>query len=292
MVVVRDAMALLLACRALVCLSRPARSARSATQPTTVARPLPRRTASIAPGSRIENTMIGILFSRASAKAVASMTFRSRSIASWWRDAVVALGLRVLLRVGAVDAVHVGGLEHRVAIHLGGAQHRGGVGGEERIAGAAGEHHDAVLPRDGAARAGARRSRRPAACRAPTWCAPARRAARSRLRAPGVHHGRQHAHRVGGRPRQPLAGHFDAAEDVAAADHHAERDAERARATRSLAMRSMVGWWMPKPFGPDKRFARYLDDHAAVGRAQLHVVLAILPAADRRERRPADVRQA
>src|SRR6185436_1147792 len=50
--------------------------------PTTVARPLPRRTASIAPAFAIENTMIGILFSRASAKAVASRTLRSRSNAS------------------------------------------------------------------------------------------------------------------------------------------------------------------------------------------------------------------
>jgi len=35
-------------------------------------------------GGRIENTMIGIRFSRASAKAVASITFRLRSIASRW----------------------------------------------------------------------------------------------------------------------------------------------------------------------------------------------------------------
>src|SRR5262245_6223996 len=52
--------------------------------PTTVARPFPRSTAAIASFSRIENTMIGIRFSRASAKAVVSITFRLRSIASWW----------------------------------------------------------------------------------------------------------------------------------------------------------------------------------------------------------------
>src|SRR5262249_33441965 len=52
--------------------------------PTTVARPVPRSTAAIASFSRIENTMIGIRFSRASAKAVVSITFRLRSIASWW----------------------------------------------------------------------------------------------------------------------------------------------------------------------------------------------------------------
>ena len=49
----------------------------------------------------------------------------------------------------------------------------------------------------------------------------------------------------------PRAGHLDAAEDVAAADHDAELDAELARAaTRSAARRSIVGWSMPKPFGP------------------------------------------
>src|SRR4029078_4068119 len=47
--------------------------------PTTVARPLPRRTASMAPAFSIENTMIGIPFSRARAKAVASRTFKSWS---------------------------------------------------------------------------------------------------------------------------------------------------------------------------------------------------------------------
>src|SRR5205085_1731578 len=52
--------------------------------PTNVARPLPPKTAVMAPGSRIENTMIGIRFSRASAKAAASMTFSSRRIASSW----------------------------------------------------------------------------------------------------------------------------------------------------------------------------------------------------------------
>src|SRR5579875_898979 len=54
-----------------------------APQPTTVARPFPRSTVAIAPFSAIENTMIGIRFSRASAKAVPSMTRRSFSSASW-----------------------------------------------------------------------------------------------------------------------------------------------------------------------------------------------------------------
>ena len=64
----------------------------------------------------------------------------------------------------------------------------------------------------------------------------------SRLEHQRVHHGRQHAHGVGGRPRQAFARHLNAAKNVAAADHHAERDAERVRGDQSLAMRSMVGW--------------------------------------------------
>src|SRR5499427_4245886 len=63
---------------------RAACSYRRPQVPTTVERPFPRSTAAIAPFSRIENTMIGIRFSWASAKAVVSITFRLRSIASWW----------------------------------------------------------------------------------------------------------------------------------------------------------------------------------------------------------------
>src|SRR6185437_10199268 len=48
---------------------------RTTGQPATmVPRPVPRRMAPIEPGSEIENTMIGSDVSRASAKAVASMT--------------------------------------------------------------------------------------------------------------------------------------------------------------------------------------------------------------------------
>ena len=172
--------------------------------------------------------MIGMLFSRASAKAVASRTLRSRSNASCERDAVVTLGLRVLLRIGAVDAVDIGGLEDRVAFHLGGAQHRGGVGGEVGIAGAAGEHNDAVFL-EMAERLAAlvgfadlrHVERRHGAGRR---AEPLDRG----LEHQAVHHRRQHAHGVGGRPRQALARHLDAAKDVAAADHDAELDARGA----------------------------------------------------------------
>ena len=113
--------------------------------PTMVARPCPLSVAVIAPGSRIENTMIGIRFSRASANAVASITFRSRCIASSWVSRSYRCRRRVLLRVGAVDAIHIGGLEHGVALQLGRAQDRSRVGREERVAGAARKHDDSVV---------------------------------------------------------------------------------------------------------------------------------------------------
>src|SRR5262249_54517423 len=49
---------------------------------TMVALPSPLTAAAIAPGARIENTMIGSFASRASAKAAASITLRSRESAS------------------------------------------------------------------------------------------------------------------------------------------------------------------------------------------------------------------
>src|SRR5215813_1960214 len=51
---------------------------------------------------------------------------------------LVALGLGVDLRVGAVDAVDIGRFEHRLRVDLGGPQDRGGIGGEERVAGTTG----------------------------------------------------------------------------------------------------------------------------------------------------------
>ena len=189
-----------------------------------VARPLPRRTASMAPFSRIENTMIGIRFSRASAKAVASITLQILVERLLMAELVVALGVRVLFRVGAVDAVDVGGLEHGVRVDLGGAQHGGRVGGEERIAGAAGEHHDAAfleMPQRAPALIGLADLRHGQRRHA---CAPRRRRARSRLSSTSAFItvasmpmasavGREHAF---------IATIFDAAQHVAAADDHAE----------------------------------------------------------------------
>lgn len=51
---------------------------------TTVTRPSPLAAVTMAPGSRMENTIIGNEASRASAKAAASITLRSRASASSW----------------------------------------------------------------------------------------------------------------------------------------------------------------------------------------------------------------
>src|SRR4026207_2321752 len=57
----------------------------------------------------------------------------------------VAWRARGALGVGGVDAVDLGALEHDLGAHLAAAQRRRGVGGEEGIAGAGGEHHHLAL---------------------------------------------------------------------------------------------------------------------------------------------------
>src|SRR6267378_7137143 len=57
-------------------------------------------------------------------------------------DAGKALGARVLVRVGGVDAVDLGGLDHDLRAHLAAAQRRRRVGGEKRVARPGGEDDD------------------------------------------------------------------------------------------------------------------------------------------------------
>src|SRR5215475_12568826 len=62
------------------------------------------------------------------------------------RQAIVALGIAILLRIGAVDTVDVGGLEHGLRTEFGRPQHGGGVRREERIAGSCRQqHHPSLL---------------------------------------------------------------------------------------------------------------------------------------------------
>ena len=57
-------------------------------------------------------------------------------------DGFVACGGRVFFRVCGINAVHISGFEHDVAVHFGSAQGGGGVGGEERVARTGGEDDD------------------------------------------------------------------------------------------------------------------------------------------------------
>ena len=81
-----------------------------------------------------------------SESAVESMTVSRRSIASRWVSSAMNSAPGSRARVGRVDALHaVLRHEDRVGVDLERAQRRRGVGGEERVAGAGGEDHDALL---------------------------------------------------------------------------------------------------------------------------------------------------
>ena len=84
--------------------------------------------------------MIGMWLSMHRLKAVVSITLRRLEMHSWKVTCLVAFGVRVLPRIGVIDAVDLGGLEDDVGTHFAGAQRGGGVGGEKRIAGAGGEN--------------------------------------------------------------------------------------------------------------------------------------------------------
>ena len=178
-------------------------------------------------------------------------------------EALVARRARVFLRVGGVDAVDLRRLHHRVAGELGGAQRRAGVGGEERIAGAAGQHDDAALDEMGERRLariglaerghGDRREH-------------ARRLAdllERALHRQRVHHGREHADRIGARALDALVGALQAAKEIAAADHHRDLDAEIGgglEIVRRCAC-TVVGVEAER-VRPHQRLARQLDDDA------------------------------
>ena len=181
-------------------------------------------------------------------------------------NAVIALGFRVFLGISAIDAVDIGGLQHRLGVEFGGAQDSGGIGRKERIAGAGGQQHDAAfgqvfhraLAVVGLAHGG-HGERRQRARLAP-------RTLDGGFEHQAIHHRRQHAHGVADRARHATVGDFDAAEDIAAADHHAELDAEP-------GSRHQIGGKAFDHFLIDaealltgERFARELDDDAAVKR--------------------------
>ncbi len=133
-----------------------------------------------------------------------------------------ACGIAVLGRVGAVNAVDLGGLQQQIRVHFHRAQRSRRIGGEEGVAGAGREQRDAaffdmangaaadeilgdVVDLDGAHHAGE-----------------AAALLDGILHGQCVHHRGQHAHMVAGDPVHARSGQAGAAEDVAAADHYAD----------------------------------------------------------------------
>ena len=95
-----------------------------------------------------------------------------------------------------------------------------------------------------------------------------------------VHDGRQHAHRVGRRPRQPVLGNLRAAQNIAAADDDAEPDAELMRGDE-VSGEAVDGRLMDAEFFRTAQgFAGELDDHPSVFRLR-HGDVAPLAAAPR-----------
>ena len=78
--------------------------------------------------------------------AVESITASRCSIASRWVISGMNSASGFVARVGVVDALHpVLGHQDRLGVDLERAQRGGGVGREERVAGAGGEDHDPAL---------------------------------------------------------------------------------------------------------------------------------------------------
>ena len=225
-----------------------------------VARPLPRKTASIAPGllDRKHDDRHTVFAGKRECRGIHELRLAvdrllGRSGRSAWPSGPSS-GRRCKHR-------RLGRLEHRVASELRRPQHRGGVGREERVAVAAGEHHDPLLLEMAQRPVGARRFRRPAAWSAPTWCAPARRALDSGLETSAFITVASMPMRR--RWRDSLAGDLDAAKNIAAADHDAEARRRAAAATRSVGDpldRRLVDTEAPRPITPHRISSRSRGD--------------------------------
>ena len=141
-------------------------------------------------------------------------------------ESSVATGARVGERVAVVDPVDLGGLQEDLGVDLDGTQGRGRVGREVRVPGAGDEDRHAALLEvaDGAAadvRLGdlvhGDRGHDPRRHAGPLECV---------LQREAVHDRREHADVVARRAVHALRGGGQAAEDVPAADHDADLDAE------------------------------------------------------------------
>src|SRR5690606_7919982 len=141
-------------------------------------------------------------------------------------QAVVLHRRRVLHRVRRIHAVHLGGLQHQIDVDLDAAQAGGGVGGEERIAGAGREDDDVALTQvadRGAAVIvlyhAAHRNGRHDACTNVG-------ALQGIAQGQSVHYRGQHAHVVAGDPLHAGLVQGGTPEQVAAANHQADLHAD------------------------------------------------------------------
>ena len=133
-------------------------------------------------------------------------------------QAVIAFGIAIVLRVGAIDAVDIGGFQHRLGTELGCPQHGSSVRGEERIAGSpCQQHHPPLLDvAQGAAPFVALADLRHAKRRHGTSCQAGffhRALERER-----VHHGGEHSHQVASYTGYTFFGDVHSAKDITAAD--------------------------------------------------------------------------
>src|SRR5688500_6227931 len=149
-------------------------------------------------------------------------------------DLRIALGARVALRIGGIHTVDLGRLDHDFRAHLAAAQRGGGVGGKERVAGAGGEDHHLALLQVADRLAPDVRLDHLLDIERRLHAAGDSRLAHRVGQRERIHHGGQHSHVVGGGAVHAGRARRHAAENVAAADHHAELHPE-ARDLRHLA---------------------------------------------------------
>src|SRR5688572_2198816 len=141
-------------------------------------------------------------------------------------DLGIALGARIAVRVGGVDPIHLSSLQHDLGTHLAAAQRGSGIRGEERIARAGREdHHFALLQVPDRLAADVRLAhlldveRRLHATRDTRLTH--RIGERER-----VHYRGEHAHVVRGGAVHAGGAGREPAENVSAADYHAELDSQ------------------------------------------------------------------
>jgi len=111
---------------------------------------VPRARRGLRPASLIENTIIGILFSRASAKAAVSMTARFLAMASIMCQFLCSASRPIAFRVRRIAPSTCVAFHDKVAGKLGAAQGRPSIGRERRNCRCPGQTTNPALAKDDA----------------------------------------------------------------------------------------------------------------------------------------------